>query len=169
MALDEVMPEARQTVIGKRAGGEIMSEDKEQKIEVNLEELRYWKVKDYDEAFCRAALYQMIIKYFNYKRDAENYKKYYQSAWDEVNMILRHLKLCQNCFRNHDKKDWNKITYKYVKGTYDRGIHTDKEGKVWDSGFVCAKHKAQDEALTKQFGPIINKVFSKMLEKKKEK
>ena len=39
MALDEVMPEARQTVIGKRAGGEIMSEDKEQKIEVNLEEL----------------------------------------------------------------------------------------------------------------------------------
>ena len=75
MALDEVMQEARQTVIGKRAGGEIMSEDKEQKIEVNLEELIYWKVKDYDEEFCRAALYQMIIKYFNYKRDAENYKK----------------------------------------------------------------------------------------------
>ena len=45
----------RQTVIGKRAGGEIMSEDKEQKIEVNLEELRYWKVKDYDEALCITA------------------------------------------------------------------------------------------------------------------
>ena len=138
---------------------------------ISLDELRSWKVKDYDETFCRYALKKIIDEYSRLKHDAEKYKRMYKTHRYEVDIILRHFKLCVNCFFGVGPRDWKKNKPKFVKGVYDRrcgSVIDPYSDQYFDAGWVCTKHREADLKLTRQLSPIANKLLGRMAKMIKE-
>lgn len=138
--------------------------DKEKMDKISLDDLRSFNVKEYSNEFCRYALMKIIHPYFDYKSEAKRYKEYYLEAFNQKNALLRHFKLCQNCFHGDWYARGKRSKSKIVKGVHDRGQGVDQAGNHYDNGWVCTKHRANDERLTKQLGPMVTRLFGRVLE-----
>lgn len=132
--------------------------EKEREIlkKISVDEIKAWKVGDYEETFCRYALMKTIEERYRFKDNAERYEKISKSYRQDIDILLRRFKLCQLCFFGCGPRDSKGNKRKFVKGVYDRGITTD-----YDLGWVCAKCKADEVRLNKEMGPILSKMFMK--------
>jgi hypothetical protein len=108
---------------------------------ISIDDLKSWKINEYDDTYCRYALAKIIDPYFDYKSEAEHYKKYYAGSRQGLETLPRHFKLCSNCFPavivNGKKR-------KIVIWVYDRGIRGD-----FEMGWLCAKCRAEDVKLNR--------------------
>jgi hypothetical protein len=138
--------------------------DIEEMNKISLDALRTFDVETYSEEFCRYALRKIIHKYWDYKREADRYKEDSHRYFLQVKELTRHFKICENCFAGTWYARGKKSKSKIVKGVHDRGHGVDQAGQPYDNGWVCAKHKAHDEELTKRFGPVVTKVLVTALE-----
>ena len=116
---------------------------------ISLDDLKSWKINEGDDTYCRYALAKIIEPYFDYKSEAEQYKKYYTDSRQGVETLLRHFKLCSNCFSAVNGKK-----RRIVKGVYDRGIWRD-----YDMGWLCAKCRAEDVKSAREFRGLTGKII----------
>jgi hypothetical protein len=159
---DDVRPITTTTAAGARAAAEEEEEeeeeeesllqryDKQQKEQqkeyeimskISLDDARFIEVNNYDEVYCRRLLKKMTPAYHDLKRRTDSLKNENLKLRKEKAAIQRHFRLCVNCEG-------------FKKGVYDRGVRSDGSYGDYDLGWVCAKHKAQDDKLTKEFGGI---------------
>ncbi len=94
--------------------------DGEEMAKIALDDLRSFDVKGYSEKFCRYALMKIISKYWDYKRQEEDCQKRYYETDNQKRKLLRHFKLCSDCFHGtfHNGK---RTKSKIVKGVHDQG------------------------------------------------
>ena len=129
--------------VEKQKAREIRSQELSKQIQWNnIDRNTIWILpfqNSYSEEDCRILLKESLGRLSQAQRDIKLAQDNAKKSWDRVDALKKKYKICEQC-------DTNKSTKLYGH-----------------SGYYCKRHMKQIVRLNQEIGPMVNKVFQKLM------